>query len=140
VASNPNEWTEHYNLAVAYAGTRRLLEAVYEYQKAVEMSDGNPDAAAALAHAYAVIGRRPQAEKILRDLEQKSKSAYISAYTFATIYAGLGDKDKAFQLLEKAYREKSLDISWHLKADLRIDNLRSDPRFQDLVRRVGYPQ
>ena len=140
VASNPNEWMEHYNLAVAYAGTKKLLEAVYEYQKAVEMSGGNPDAAAALAHVYAVIGRKPQAEKILHDLERKSKSTYVSPYIFATIYASLGDTDKAFQLLEKAYREKSLDISWHLKADLRIDNLRSDPRFLDLVRRVGYPQ
>jgi TolB-like protein/DNA-binding winged helix-turn-helix (wHTH) protein/Flp pilus assembly protein TadD len=140
VASNPNEWTEHYNLAVAYAGTRKLLEAGYEYQKAVELSSGNPDASAALAHVYAMIGRRPQAEKILHDLEQKSKSAYISPYTFATIYASLGDKDKAFEFLERAYRERSLDVSWHLKADLRIDNLRSDPRFQDLVRRVGYPQ
>ncbi len=140
VASNPNEWTGHYNLAVAYAGTGKLLEAVYEYQKAVEMSGGNPDAAAALAHVYAVIGRKPQAEKILHDLEQKSKNTLVSPYTFATIYASLGNKDKAFQLLERAYREKSLDISWHLKADLRIDNLRSDPRFQDLVRRVGYPE
>jgi TolB-like protein/DNA-binding winged helix-turn-helix (wHTH) protein len=140
VASNPNEWTEHYNLAVAYAGTRKLLEAVYEYQKAVEMSGGNPDAAAGLAHVYAVIGRKPQAERILHDLEKTSKNTYVSAYTFATIYASLGDKDKAFQLLEKAYREKSLDISWHLKSDLRIDNLRTDPRFQNLMRRVGFAQ
>jgi TolB-like protein/DNA-binding winged helix-turn-helix (wHTH) protein/Flp pilus assembly protein TadD len=140
VASNPNEWTEHYNLAVAYTGTRKLLEAVYEYQKAVELSGGNPDASAALAHAFAVIGRRAEAEKILHDLERKSKTAYVSPYMIATIYAGLGEKDKAFAFLERAYQEKSLDISWHLKADLRIDNLRSDPRFQDLARRVGYPQ
>jgi hypothetical protein len=58
----------------------------------------------------------------------------------ATIYAGLGKKDKAFEFLERAYQERSLDISWHIKADLRIDNLRSDPRFQELVRRVGYAQ
>jgi tetratricopeptide (TPR) repeat protein len=140
VASNPNEWTEHYNLAVGYAGTGKLLEAISEYQKAVEISDGNPDAVASLAHAYAVIGRRAQAEKILRDLEHKSKSVYVSPYTIATIYAGLGEKDKAFELLEKAYQERSLDISWHIKADLRIDNLRSDPRFEVLLRRVGFPQ
>jgi len=53
------------------------------------------------------------------------------------IYAGLGDKDRAFEFLEKAYHERSLEISWHIKADLRIDNLRSDPRFQNLLRRVG---
>src|SRR6266478_3860186 len=86
------------------------------------------------------FGRRAEAQKILHDFERKSKSSYVSPYMIATIYAGLGNKDKAFEFLERAYQERSLDISWHIKADLRIDNLRSDPRFQDLVRRVGYPQ
>jgi adenylate cyclase len=58
----------------------------------------------------------------------------------ATIYAGLGDKNKAFEFLERAYQEKSWDIAWFLKADLRIDNLRSDPQFQALLQRVGFPQ
>ena len=140
VVSSPNEWTEHYNLGVGYEGTGKLLEAISEYQKAIEISNGDHDATAALAHAFAAIGRRAEAEKILHDFERKSKSGYVSPYMIATIYAGLGEKDKAFALLERAYQERSLDISWHLKADLRIDNLRSDPRFQDLVRRVGYPQ
>jgi hypothetical protein len=61
-------------------------------------------------------------------------------YVLATIYAGLGEKDRALQYLEKAYDERSLDLSWNLKADLRIDNLRSDPRFQDLARRMRLPQ
>jgi tetratricopeptide (TPR) repeat protein len=140
VVSSPNEWTEHYNLGVGYEGTGKLLEAISEYQKAIEISNGDQDAAASLAHAFAVIGRRAEAEKILHDFERKSKSGYVSPYMIATIYAGLGEKDKALAFLERAYQERSLDISWHLKADLRIDNLRSDPRFQDLVRRVGYPQ
>ena len=139
VVSYPNEWVEHNSLGVGYEGTRKLLEAISEYQKAIEMSNGNLDPTAALAHAYAVIGRRAEAEKILRDLERKSKSGYVSPYIMATVYAGLGEKDKAFDFLERAYQERSLDVSWFLKADLRIDNLRSDPRFQDLVRRVGYP-
>jgi TolB-like protein/DNA-binding winged helix-turn-helix (wHTH) protein/Flp pilus assembly protein TadD len=140
VVSSPTEWTEHYNLGIGYEGTGKLLEAISEYQKAIEISNGDHDAAASLAHAFAAIGRRAEAEKILHDFERKSKSAYVSPYMIATIYAGLGDKDKAFEFLERAYQERSLDISWHIKADLRIDNLRSDPRFQDLVRRVGYPQ
>jgi TolB-like protein/DNA-binding winged helix-turn-helix (wHTH) protein/Flp pilus assembly protein TadD len=140
VRSNPNEWIEHYQLGVGYQATGKRLEAVSEYQKAVELSDGNLDATASLAHLYAVLGRRTEAEKILRDLGRKSKTAYVSPYTIATIYAGLGEKDKAFQFLEKAYQEKSLDISWQIKADLRIDNLRSDPRFQTLLRRVGLPK
>ena len=139
VLSDPKEWTGHANLAAGYEGTGKLLEATFEYQKAVELSDGNPDAAAWLAHAYASIGKRAQAQRILRDLEQKSKSSYVSPYTLATIYANLGDKDKAFELLERAYRERALDITFHIKADLRIDSLRSDPRFQDLLRRIGYP-
>ena len=58
----------------------------------------------------------------------------------ATVYASLGEKDKAFEYLEKAYEERSSDLPYFLKSDLRIDNLRSDPRFQDLLRRIGLPQ
>ena len=87
-----------------------------------------------------MIGKRAEAEKILHDLERKTKGGYVSPYMIATIYAGLGDKDRAFEFLEQAYRERSWDIVWALKADLRIDNLRSDPRFQALWRRVGFPQ
>lgn len=139
VASNPKEWVEYYNLGVGYEGTGKLLEAISEYQKAVELSAGDQDATAALAHAYAVIGKRAEARKILRDLQQKANISYISPYLLATIYAGLGEKDRAFELLQRAYEQKSLELSWHLKADLRIDNLRSDPRFQNLLHRVGLP-
>jgi TolB-like protein/DNA-binding winged helix-turn-helix (wHTH) protein/Flp pilus assembly protein TadD len=134
---NPNEWFEHFYLGAGYEGTGKRLEAISEYQKAVELSGGDQDATAALAHAYAGIGRKAETQKILRDFEQKSTKVYVSPYLIATLYAALGDKDSAFKFLEKAYREKSLDISWYLKTDLRIDNLRSDPRYQNLVRRVG---
>jgi len=137
VASNPNEWFEHFYLGVGYEGTGKRLEAISEYQKAVELSGGDQDATAALAHAYAAIGRKAETQKILRDFQQKSANVYVSPYLIATLYASLGDKDAAFKFLEKAYQEKSLDISWYLKADLRIDNLRSDPRYQNLLTRVG---
>jgi len=139
VASDPNEWLEHYTLGVGYEGLGKRAEAISEYQKAIEMSDGDQDPVASLAHVYAVTGRRAEAEKILHGLERKSKNAYVSPYMVATIYAGLGDKDRALEFLERAYHERSWDIAWFLKADLRMDNLRSDPRFQDLVRRIGYP-
>ncbi len=137
---DPKDWSQHYTLGVGYEGTGKLLEAISEYQKAVELSAGDPDSTAALAHAFAVIGRRAEAEKILHDFERKSKSADVSPYLMATMYAGLGDKDRAFEFLEKAYRERSLGMISDLKADLRIDNLRSDPRFQALLQRVGLPQ
>jgi TolB-like protein/DNA-binding winged helix-turn-helix (wHTH) protein/Flp pilus assembly protein TadD len=140
VTTNPGEWVEHNSLGVGYEATGKRLEAVSEYQKAIELSDGDQDATAALAYAYVAMGRRAEAKKILRDLEQKAKSGHASPYIIATICAGLGDKDRALELLEKAYRERSLDLSWFLNADFRIDSLRSDPRFQALRQRVGFPQ
>jgi len=136
IASNPNEWLEHFYLGVGYEATGKQLESISEYQKAIELSDGDQDATAALAHAYAGIGRKAETQKILRDFEQKSSKAYVSPYMIATLHAALGDKDTAFKFLEKAYQEKSLDLSWYLKADLRIDNLRADPRYASLLRRV----
>jgi TolB-like protein/predicted Ser/Thr protein kinase len=140
VASHPNDWLGHYFIGVGYEGSGRRLEAIPEYQKAVELSHGDTDPTAALAHAYAASGRRAEAEKILHDLLRQSKTAYVSPYMIATIYAGLGDKERAFEFLEKAYQERSSDIPYFLKADLRVDTLRSDPRFQGLLRRVGLPQ
>ncbi len=139
VASDPKEWTGHFNLGLGYQGTGKMVEAISAYQKAIEISEGNPNAAAALAQAYARVGQRALAEKILADLE-KSKSVHVSPYTLATIYASLGEKDKAFEFLERATKERSLDITYHIKADPRIDNLRSDARFHDLMHRIGLPE
>lgn len=136
-SANPTEWTAHASLGTGLEGGGRLPEAIAEYQKAVDLSNGNLDALASLGHAYAVIGNKGAAEKILRKLEQASKMGQASPYLAATIYAGLGNKDKAFDLLEQAYRGKSLDIAWTLKPDLRVDSLRADRRFQDLLRRTG---
>jgi tetratricopeptide (TPR) repeat protein len=137
IVSDPNEWAQHYNLGVGYQGTGKILEAIGEYQTAIEMSGGDQDSTAALAYAYSLIGRKTEAENILRKLEQKSKSEYVSPYMIATIYAGLGQKDKAFEFLEKAYMERSFDLSWYLKVDQRVDSLRSESRFQSLLRRAG---
>jgi TolB-like protein/DNA-binding winged helix-turn-helix (wHTH) protein/Tfp pilus assembly protein PilF len=134
---DPKVWFQHYYLGVGYEGTGNLQEAVSEYQKAIEMSDGAQGPAVALAHAYSAAGKKAEAEKILRDLERKSKGTSTSPYTVATIYAGLGENDKAFEFLEKAYSEKSLDISWSIKSDFLLDRLRPDPRFQSLLRGMG---
>src|SRR5205085_905253 len=140
IAMNPNDWPGHYFLAVGYEGTGQKAEAVSEYKKAVELSHGDTDAIAGLAHAYIAAGQRAEAEKILRDLLRQSKENYVSTYMIGTIYARLGQKDKAFEFLEKAYQERSPDIPYFLKADLRLDTLRSDPRFRDLLRRINFPR
>ena len=139
VPSNPGHWVGHHLLGVAYEGSGQTLLAIPEYQRAVEYSGNDSDPTAALAYAYARTGKRAEAEKILRDLLEQSKTGYVSPYMIATIYAGLGNKDRAFEFLAKAYEERSTDLSYFLKSDLRMDTLRSDPRFQDLVKRMGFP-
>ena len=138
-AANPELWASHYFLAVGYQGSGRPAQAIPEYQKAVELSQGNSDPTSGLAHVYATVGRKADAVKILGELQRQSKGTYVSPYMIAVIYAGLGQNDKAFELLEKAYQDRSPDIPYFIKADLRMDPLRSDPRFQDLVRRVALP-
>jgi len=136
IAADPNEWTGYFNLGMGYQGTGKMVEAISAYQRAVEVSNGNPSAAAALAQAYALTGKRALSQQILTDLE-KSKSGYVSPYTLATVYAGLGEKDKAFELLDQAVQARALDVSYHIKADVRIDSLRSDPRFDNVLHRMG---
>ncbi len=133
----PDDWFQHYFLGAGYEGTGNLQEAISEYQKSIETADGAQGPAVALAHAYSAAGRKAEAEQILRDLERKSKATSTSPYTMATIYAGLGENDKTFDFLEKAYAERSFDMSWSLRSDLLLDNLHPDPRFQSLLRRMG---
>ena len=83
---------------------------------------------------------RDEAEKILGEFQRKSKDRYVSPYMIAVIYAGLGQNDRAFDFLEQAYEERSSDLPYFMKADLRMDSLRSDPRFENLLQRVGLSQ
>jgi serine/threonine protein kinase/tetratricopeptide (TPR) repeat protein len=140
VATNPESWSSHYFLAVGYEGSGHLERAVPEYQRAVDLSQRNSDTMAGLAHAYAAMGKRAEAEKILSELQRQARGTYVSPYMIAVTYSALGQKDKAFEFLEKAYEERSPDIVYFLRADLRLDPLRPDPRFHDLLRRVRFPQ
>jgi TolB-like protein/DNA-binding winged helix-turn-helix (wHTH) protein len=131
-------WWLHYEIGIGYEGTGKLQEAISEYQKAAKLSDGDQNVLTSLAHADDAIGDRAEAVKILRDLERKSKQIDVPPYVMATTYAGLGDREKAFEFLEKAYQVRAFDLSF-LGADLRLDHLHSDPRFQNLLSRVGLP-
>ena len=115
----------------------RYPEAIAAFQKAINLFPGGSSIAEAeLAHTYAVSGNREAAQKIIAELQELAKTKYVSSFQIAAIYAGLGEKDQAFALLEKAYEERS-DGLVNLNAEQRFDNLRSDPRFTDLARRVG---
>jgi tetratricopeptide (TPR) repeat protein len=123
------------NLGWVYEQKEKFPEALAAFKKAIIAFD-IPMSQAALAHCYAVSGNRQQAEEILHNLEEKSKKEYVSPYDLATIYDGLGNRDKVFELLEKAYAIRAGYLV-HIKWEPRFASLRSDSRFQDLVHRMG---
>ena len=112
-------------------------ETITHLQKALAASPDSPDKVGALGHAHAVFKRRGYAQKALTKLHKLSERRFVSAYDFAIIYVGLEEADQAFKWLERAYEECSFSMLMSLKAEPRLETLRSDPRFQDLVRRVG---
>jgi serine/threonine-protein kinase len=125
-------------LGLTYEQKRKYPEAIAAFQKAMVLfPGGSTQAKAQLGHAFAMSGQKNEALKIIAELEEKD--TYFSPYHVSAIYAGLGDKDRAFVWLEKAYGERS-DWLVNLTNDQRFDDLRSDPRFADLVRRVGLRQ
>jgi hypothetical protein len=91
-----------------------------------------------LGHAYAIAGRRDEAVGVLAQLKQFSKRGYVMPYWAASIHTALDDNDEALRLLKAAYEERSAWMAY-LKVDSRFDSLRSDPRFQDLLRRMNFP-
>jgi adenylate cyclase len=115
----------------------RYAEAIAAFHNAIKLFPGGSSIAEAeLAHTYAVSGNREEAQKIIAELQELAKTKYVSSFQIAAIYAGLGEKHQAFAWLEKAQEERS-DGLVNLQAEQRFDSLRSDPRFKDLVRRVG---
>jgi tetratricopeptide (TPR) repeat protein len=115
----------------------RYPEAIAAFQKAISLFPGGSSIAEAeLAHTYAVSGNKDAARKIISELQELARSKYVSPFQIAAIYAGLGENDQAFTWLQKAYEERS-DGLVNLKADQRFDSLHSDPRFNDLARRLG---
>jgi len=128
----------HWHLGMAYELKGSYQEAIAEYQKARALGD-DPFVVACLGHAYAILGKRDEALKTLDLLKETSKERYVGEYSFAVLCAGLGERDQAFQWLEKGYQNRSSHVNW-IKVDPMLDNLRSDPRFVELVKRVGLPQ
>ena len=127
----------HYVLGQAFVQKHNYKEAIAELQKAVELSPGSTAFTANLAYAYAVSGMRDEAAKTLNDLKDRSPQSFSDAPEIAMVYVGLGEKDQAMAWLEKGYAEHF--SPWVLMRPC-FDPLRSDPGFEDLVRRIGLPQ
>jgi tetratricopeptide (TPR) repeat protein len=94
---------------------------------------------AGLGHAYAVSGDKDEACKVLEKLKEICTQRYVAPYNVAVIYSRLGDKDAAFDWLDRAFNERSYLLGVYLNTDSRLDNLRSDPRFRELHRKMNLP-
>jgi TolB-like protein/DNA-binding winged helix-turn-helix (wHTH) protein/Tfp pilus assembly protein PilF len=127
----------HYVLGQAFVQKHNYNEAIAELQKAIELSPGSTAFKANLAYTYAASGMRDKAIKILDDLKSRAAQSFSNAPEIAMIYVGLNDKDQAMAWLEKGYAEHF--SPWVLMRPC-FDPLRSDPAFQDLVRRIGLPR
>jgi len=125
-------------LGRSYAAKGWHKEAIAEFRKVTDLTRGNPTYLAVLAWGYAQAGRRREALAVLDDVKRLSRQRYFSWYNVATAYAALGEKDEAFKWLEKAYEGRT-GYMVYLRLDFRLDPLRSDPRFQDLLRRMNFP-
>jgi tetratricopeptide (TPR) repeat protein len=134
----------------AFAGARGLLAWVFECkclyeqaiavgEKAAEIGQGAPTFLFGLAQAYARAGHRVKAQKILQRLQELSAKRYVTPYGLARIHAALDNADEAVRLLEAAYQEHATWLLF-LKTDPHLDSLRPDPRFQDLLRRMNFPE
>jgi serine/threonine-protein kinase len=132
---NPSWYLAHEFICQNYIAKGQAVEAIRECQKASEL-DNDPSVLSTLAYAQAASGKKEEALKTVAQLTELAKRRYVPAYSFATAYAGLGDKDQAFQWLERCFQDRAWEITY-IKVDPLMDTLRSDPRFADLVRRVG---
>jgi TolB-like protein/DNA-binding winged helix-turn-helix (wHTH) protein/tetratricopeptide (TPR) repeat protein len=136
---DPNLDLGHLYCGDVYVQQGKLAEGIQELEEAVALSNGStPRTIAHLAYAYAVAGRKNDAERLLSNLKQVFKQAHVHPDLVAGVYAGLGQKEDAFEWLEKAYQVHARDLL-ELKYDPHFASLRSDPRFVDLLRRIGLP-
>ena len=135
IEMDPSFYYAHWTLGETYDLSGNVQEALKEYQTAYRLSD-DPAMLGFMGHTHAISGKKDEALKMLDQMREISRQRYVPAYSFAQVYAALGDKDQAFQWLEKSYQDRAPDMV-QLKVDPMLDSLHSDPRFADLVKRMG---
>ena len=138
-ALDPKFFVPYWGLGLSYEQMGKYQEAVTQLQKAIDLAGRGANGIASLGHAYALAGRRGEALTILRELNERAKKKYVSSYQIALVYLGLHQNDQAMKQLENAYQERSTLLSY-LKMDPRFDPLRSDPRFNALLRKMRLPE
>lgn len=143
IPRDPNYADTYWSLGLAYEQKRMHPEAISAFQRAVELSkssesaEGKPEMLAVLAYAYVQAGKQSEARGILDQLKKNSTSErYISPYAVSLIYIALNEKDSAFQNLQQAFQERDENFI-HLRVDPRLDPIRSDARFQQLLKQIN---
>ena len=134
----PNEPQALSRLGRNYVQKGMFTEAIDQMERAVTLSPGFIEHYWMLGHAYAVAGETAKAQKVLDDLHDLAKKRYVLPLAFAVIHTGLGEKDEALEWLERAYQDRNMWMVY-LQTAPWFDPLRSDPRFQDLLRRMKFP-
>lgn len=135
---DPTFWVAHSGFARAHMAANQYDQAITEYEKAADLSHRSTTVLADLGVAYAVAGRSSDARAVLAELDALSAARYVSPFDRASIHAALSENDLAFAWLERAYADRSSQLAF-LKTATTLANVRSDPRFAVLVKRVGLP-
>jgi tetratricopeptide (TPR) repeat protein len=134
---DPNFFWSYLWIGQARVQQGRYAEGIAGIKRAVTLSGDQTRVIATLGHAYAVAGRKGEAQQVLNQLLERSKNSYVSPYYIALVYTGLGEKDQAFDWLERAYEEHQPYFSL-FNVEPVFDSLRSDPRFVSLLKRIGF--
>jgi len=133
---NPKAAGAYWIRGMAFQQKNMFEESIKDYQYALELSPEDQNYLAALGHVYASSGNTSAARNILDTLFALNKKEHVSPFFVALVYAGLNDKEKALQWLEKAYEEKSGSVRY-LKMEPRLQNLRNEPRYSALMKKIG---
>jgi len=136
---DPTFYRAYQDLGRAYEQQRKLPQAIAAFRKIVTASGRDPACIAHLAHAYALTGKRGRAAKLLQEIQKLAKKNHVAPNVFAIVFAGLGDKEQTLGWLEKAYATRDGMLPF-LRVNPRLAFLRTDRRFQDLVRRMKFPK
>lgn len=138
IQKDPNYGAAYDWLGMAYVQLERFDESIATYRKAVEFSDNTMEVVSGLGHAYGMAGRHDEAREVLEMMQSAAKQTYVPQVQIAFVHAGLGDTEGAFQQLQLAFEAKAWEISF-MAAEPWLEHLVDDPRFKEMVRKVGFP-
>ena len=139
LAVTPDDARALWYLGFSLIGKGKPQDAIPPLERALSITHGSPGVIGLLARAYGHVGRRSEARHLIAELNRRRPKGYVPTTPFVQAYLGLGDYDQAFAWFERAYQEKSNILQW-LKVEPFPDDLRNDPRFADLLHRVGLDQ